>query len=764
MKQLFLTLFLLLLTIPSLPARLIQGKVLAANDSTAIAGATCRLLAEGKFITGAESGPEGGFAIETTLQSPLSLEIYLSGYAGTSVLIEAGTRNLNLGDLFLDEITSLDEVTVTADALSYSKGRTIVYPSIADVKASSTTLSLFQKLPLSGLEANPITRDLSVDGGSPMILIDGIPSTLDDFNSTNPKDIEKIEYSRLTPARYADKGTNGVIMITLKRRNDGGAIYAWGRSAVNTAFVDANIRASYHQGASQFSLFYTPSWRNYNDVYDNITESYVGDDFRVNLEEHDRNPFNYVFHTMRLKYDYRPSQKTLFSATFRASPTKNKSRAIVHTLDSQLGEYDNHNQSVSNGFSPSLDLFLRQDFNPSNCLEVQVVGTLSSSDYKRDNRYVFDDGSEEIYSTNADSRRRSLISEVSFIHDFSENTQISAGYQNTLSHSRNKYLSTDYEPVLTENNNFLYARLGQSIGKLYLSLYTGAKMFWVENDMNKRHFIRNLSSVRVSWNIDRHWNLQASFMYTPSIPSLSALTDYPQQTTPYLINNGNPDLKVAENFRYTLQAGYKVGKFSLSFYSGIGDSRNNVINDIKYIGDGLFLSRSVNAKRRRYFENELTLKIDDIHGFGANLYMGFTHYQTAGENWRQHLNSFEGSVTVWWNKGPFTISYWRKLPGKYLNGQVVGKDENGDALQLDWEPNKHWTIGASWMYMFDRKGTRYPAWSHSAVNPYVRERFIRNNGDMIVLSLTYNADFGSIFRTSRRNLNNSDNASSLIKF
>jgi hypothetical protein len=67
------------------------------------------------------------------------------------------------------------------------------------------------------------------------------------------------------------------------------------------------------------------------------------------------------------------------------------------------------------------------------------------------------------------------------------------------------------------------------------------------------------------------------------------------------------------------------------------------------------------------------------------------------------------------------------------------------------------------MYMFDSKGTRYPSWNYSAVNPSARDRFIRNNGNMIVLSLTYNADFGSIFRSGRRSLNNSDRGSSLLQ-
>lgn len=747
----------------SLNARTITGIVLSSKDSTAVAAANCRLLSGSDFITGSAADSTGAFALETELKTALNLEITMAGYSPTEILIESGAKNFSLGTVYLDEALKIGDVTVTANTVIHSKGRTIVYPSGSDVKASATTISLFQKLPLPGLEANPINRSISVDGGSPVILINGVPSTIDDVNALKPGDIEKIEYSRFTPARYADAGKSGLISLTLKKRDDGGRVYLWGRSAVNTAFVDANLQTSYHQGPSQISLQYRPSWRNYQDVYDNTTESYIADDFRVNLEEHDRAPFNYHYHALRLKYDFRPSAKTLFSATFNAVPNFSRDHTHAHTSDSELGEYDNNNESRDRQFTPSLDLFLRQDFNDRNSLEVEVVGTLSSSDYRRDNKYLFPDGSDESYIMNVDSRRRSLISEVAYVHTFSDKTSFHAGYQNSVSRSTNTYLDSDYKPKLTENNNYVYARLSQSVGKFYLSFATGAKLFWINNDVNRRHFIRNISSVQVSWNINQQWALEGFFRYSPSIPSLSALTDYPQQTSPYLISNGNPDLKVAENFVYRVSADYSYKKFQASFLSAYATTNKSVISDVTYLGDGLFLSQSVNARYSRVFQNELSLRLSDIHGFGVNLSMSLTHYRTAGQNWSHRLTSFDGSLSVWWNKGPYTIAYWRKLPGKYLSGHYVGKEENGDALQFEWQPDKHWTVGASWMYMFDRKGTRYPAWDYSSVNPSYRERYIKNNSNMVVLSVSYSADFGSIFRTARRSLNNTDNSTSLLK-
>ncbi len=749
-------------TILPIRARIIQGEVRSDNDSTIIVGATCRLMSGKQFIDGVQTGNDGKFDISTSLKSKLTLEISMVGYNPTEILIESD-KNVNIGTVYLSEGVMLDEVQVNANSMVDVKGRTVIFPAGADVRASSTAISLFQKLPLAGLEANPINRSLSVDGGTPFILINGVPSTIEDFNALQPKDIAKIEFSRITPARYADRGNKGFLNITLKQRNDGGQIYIWGRSAVNTAFVDGNVRASYHQGPSQFTLSYNPSWRNYQQVYDTSDESYIGDDFRVDLEEHDRNPFYYHTHGISLKYDYSPHINTLFSAKFNITPFFRKSRAYANTIDSYLGSYENDNMSRNKELAPSLDLFFKRDFNDKNALEVQVVGTLSSNDYRRSNKYFFSDDTDADYIMDVDSRRRSLINEISYNHQFSDKTSLSAGYQNTVSHSTNTYLTTDYKPILTENNNYVYARLGQQAGKVYFSLASGAKLYWIKNDLNKRHFIRNLTTVQASWNISQKWNLVAAFQYSPIIPSLSALTDYPQQQSPYLISNGNPDLKVSQSFLYQLMPSFQYKKFSASLLMNHRQIKDFVMPDIFYMGDKMFLSQSINAKKSWYAGGNLNLKLSDIYGFGANVNISLYYYETMGENWCHHLTSLEGNFSLWWNKGPYTISYWRKIPGKYLSGNYVGKQENGDVLEFEYQPNKHWTFGAGWWYMFDKKGTKYPSWGYSSVNPYFKDRYIKNNGNMIVLSVSYSANFGSLFRTSRRSLNNSDNGSSLLQ-
>ena len=155
MNRISLLLLLLIFSLPLIKARTIQGYVVSASNSTAVVGASCRLMSDGKLIAGTNVNTEGEFLLETDLKTPLELGISMTGYSSTKILIESGSKNLNLGLIFLDEGTMLNEVTVTGNSVVHSKGRTIIYPSGADVKSSETSISLFQKLLFQGFEQIP---------------------------------------------------------------------------------------------------------------------------------------------------------------------------------------------------------------------------------------------------------------------------------------------------------------------------------------------------------------------------------------------------------------------------------------------------------------------------------------------------------------------------------------------------------------------------------------------------------------------------------
>lgn len=170
MVRLTIVLLSLICSLSALNARTINGVILSSNDSTAVVGANCRLMSDGKLITGTTTNTDGVFALETEVKSVLNLEISMTGFSSTNIIIESGGKNLNLGTIYLDDGVTLNEVTVTGNSVINSKGRTIIYPSSSDLKASATSISLFQKLPLAGLQANPITRSISLTEEHPLSL------------------------------------------------------------------------------------------------------------------------------------------------------------------------------------------------------------------------------------------------------------------------------------------------------------------------------------------------------------------------------------------------------------------------------------------------------------------------------------------------------------------------------------------------------------------------------------------------------------------
>ncbi len=743
-------------------ARQINGVVLSESDSTAVVGAVCELSSKGIAPLKAASDAAGAFTLNTPGKNAATLSVTATGYGQAEIVISEGGHDIKDLKIYLPDIKTLEAVTVTATATTVRNGRTIIYPSVHEASASASTVELFQKLPLPGLSADPINRSLSVDGGSPMILIDGVPSAMSDINVLNAKDIERVEYSRVTPARYADKGYKGLLQITLKRRTDGGSIELWARSATATAFVDDQVNATYHQGPSQFKLYFYNSWRNYQRVYDNTTQSYIGDDFRVDLKSHDRNPFNYLTNYLQFGYTYRPDSKTLFSAKLSGSINPSSRRYITSTEDSYAGDYESTSKTKNKYTSPSLDLFFRRDFDDANSLEIQAVGTLRFEDYNRLNTYNIDPANPQTYEVEIDNTRRSLITEIAYRHKFDNASELGAGFQNTLSHSRNKYLGTDYRPILTENNNYGYVNYSLSVDKFNFRVATGVKIFRMENGGNKRNFVRNLSSADINWNINDKWGLQANFSYTPSIPGLSALTDYEQQTTPYLIDNGNPNLKVAEYFNYRLMTSFSHKKFYASLTAYYNNANNPRTDEYFYLGDKKFLSQTVNYKTNEGAGASLQMKLSGIAGFGANVRLDVDWTHTQGTTWNKNLTTFYAYGSFWWSRGPWTISYWRKIPCKNLHGPYIGKEENGDGLSVTFRPDKHWMLQAGWWYMFAR-GTEYPQLNISTTAPAYIDRYIKDNANMVVITASYTADFGSIFRSGRRSLNNADNSSSILQ-
>ena len=177
--------------------------------------------------TGIATDATGNFTISVT---PLSTSVVISslGYASTEMALTGSSLQIKLSKA----ITSIEEVVVigygvqkvtkVSGAISTVKGsdieklRPVRAEDALQGRASGVTV-ISNGSP--GSKPTVLIRGIpSFTGTDPVVIIDGIPQTLDDFNAINSADIESMNVLKdaATTAIYGVKGGNGVIVVTTR--------------------------------------------------------------------------------------------------------------------------------------------------------------------------------------------------------------------------------------------------------------------------------------------------------------------------------------------------------------------------------------------------------------------------------------------------------------------------------------------------------------------------------------------------------------------
>ncbi len=203
------------------------GTITDAATGEPIIGANIQI--EGT-TTGIVSDINGKYSLEIPAPNSILLISYV-GYLTEHVSI-AGQSVMDVK--LTPDITKLGEVVVVGYGTQKREQVTTAIASIKSenfVKGSATDASQLIRGKVAGLsvttpDGNPVnTSQLNlrgittlVSGTSPLILIDGVPGSL---NGVAPEDIESIDVLKdgSAAAIYGTRGTNGVILITTKKVN-----------------------------------------------------------------------------------------------------------------------------------------------------------------------------------------------------------------------------------------------------------------------------------------------------------------------------------------------------------------------------------------------------------------------------------------------------------------------------------------------------------------------------------------------------------------
>ncbi len=203
----------------------VAGSVKNKGTGEALAGAT--VLVEGS-TTSTLTDINGRFVIQAQKGSILvisyigmtTLRYNVTGSAAGDIQLEESATT-NLGEVIVvgygtQRVTKVSGAISTIKAGEIEKLKPVRTEEILQGRASGVNVIQSGS---PGSKPTVLIRGIpSFSGTDPVVIIDGVPQTLTDFNSINPIDIESISVLKdaATTAIYGVKGGNGVIVVTTK--------------------------------------------------------------------------------------------------------------------------------------------------------------------------------------------------------------------------------------------------------------------------------------------------------------------------------------------------------------------------------------------------------------------------------------------------------------------------------------------------------------------------------------------------------------------
>lgn len=739
------------------PLRRTAGKLigrLVNERGEAVEYANVRLFspADSTFITGGISTENGDFVIPTDAANAI-MNVTCLGYFPLTKNISVG----RIGDVVIHtSAQKLDNVTVESKTVDYVGDHLEVIPSATTAAHALDIFSFLSMQPLPGLWHDKVSNRVTAFNAPIIFVVNGVERPQSYLYNIQPRNVARIKYYTQIPAKYLDRGAGAVLEITLKERNDGGSFYINGQQAVNALFTNTVVGFSYNQGKSETALQYSNNYRNYHRRYETSSESYIGDDgFRVDIDmDKVHSPMHYFDHDLSLSYTLRPDD----SSALIARGWMNASHSYFYTdgavSDSYLGDYHRFSRVHRTYISGNMSLYYQKNWQRDRQLEIQATGSAQPQKYERILADTFSVDRIEKYPSDIDTKFYAGQLSASYRQPLNDKNYLTVNVDNYYRDTRSHYLIEDFRAFNKDYQLNAFAALTSKVGSVTGTVKGGLNLHSIKN--NSQQWTRAFANadLNVSVPADRT-TLTFTASLGPIIPSLSSFIENYQEYDGYLWVTGNSQLKTG----YRLDLQQRLWWSHRHFWLNATVSETNMFNGIytatSYVGDGKFVSRTENSKSAFSVESSVAFGLRELFGGKLTARMSVSHRYSRYRLKDNTVNTYgawaaEGSVFGYFGKWTVGCGYRKPLRSLWYNR--ISQEENNDWLGVIYNVGKRLSVSASWMYITGSKGTYYPSQSVDKVNPARRESYIKDNRMMLTFNVSYNIDFGRIFKRVSRNL------------
>lgn len=674
----------------------------------------------------------------------------------------------------VDTTYTLGEVTVNGMRVINKVDRQVLLPTSTMKKHSSNGYDLLNKMTLNGIITNPERQEIrSLRGGGVQVRINDIKANQQDITALRPDEVVRVEYIDNPGVRYSDGSIDAVINFVVKRRYAGYVGGLGTMQAFTTGFNNSNAYFKYNYKKSEFCIYYNFSYRGYDERKVDSENTYFFPDGTQRQRQYlgYNTDFMYTTNTVQLGYNLaEPDKYTLNVSLYYNQNNTPKYGYNQLAKETSMPDLYIYNKKSKKMYIPSLDIYWSLNLPKKQNITANVVGTYIGTDYNNLSRnYLFSQSPEQSmqadpvndYSYSTTGRKYSLISEAIYTKNFNREV-FSAGGEYTVSHTDNAYKgAVNTDAVLNSNNLYLFAQLQGKLGVFNYQVGLGANYLAIHQGdigFNKWTLRPQLSlSTKITDNLFVRYSGRMSQLS----PSLSQLSDVRNQSDELNASDGNTGLKPYTGYSNSLTVSWTRPLFNFqlygSWYYAPDIIMTSYIPELQDDGTYLLISKPENQKSfsRKSLAAYFTLHaIRDI--LDISLYGDYSNYSSRGLAYFHNYDAWRwgGSANLMLGRWNVSASFYT-APKSYF-AESMGKGENQSNLSVSYK-YKDLKVGLGVLLLGYPQGYDYVGKTDSKYLQSTSHTYIKDNGNMVYFTLSYNFSHGRKYQTERKKLHNSDN-------
>lgn len=726
-----------------LQAGTVKGRVLSAEDESALVGATVVVYEDSVKTSEVRTDNRGAFSVPIVDGGKeYRLEIIQEGYDTRNMSLTNPWGEVDLGKILLTpEATMLREVEVTTESkVIYLPDKRLIFPNQLEKDRSTNPLNLLAQISYSdpALDINEFNKSISVNGQAPQILINGVRKKYADFNAIDPKNVLKIEYVTHPDVRF---GAPYINIITVKPPQ-GGNVLAEVSSPVTTIQENHQGHFSYRRGKHEVAVNYNGTFRDSRKQYTDQTELYFAPDKTYQLGIRGL-PSRFIDrdHSASVEYSITENPRKMFVATAQIS-YHSYHRNDRQDCENLTETFRRVTDSRYKGLSPSLQLYGSLPVSDDGRLEISVSGAYNSGDYHQRLSQSNDYGFRKF----TDSEAWTVGGDIYYEHKFSW-SRFNIGLSQSFNKASNRYeIDGQHTPDrLHSATTHVSAALSGQLGRV-LSYYASAGVSHYQVDRGFTSPQLNLTLQKDVKNV--HLQYQAN--YQSSSRSLSQYSEVLLPVNELLYSSGNMSLKNTHGGGNNISATYRYRKFSAQLAASYYSWRNANITMWEYVDNpaspiyGKFLQTFENdGSRSDIFGTALVMRLSNL--FDHLSLAGQVFYRDAvskwsGYEWKKRWFEVAGSAAAYFGNWQFG-AYATLLPSYSLTGNFLWRNSTGWGIYGSWNKG-NWSVRCDMTDLFSKKAFYQEKTTMAIGGLTESSSWIADKNSWIALTVRYQMSYG----------------------